>query len=116
MHWKRFWLAKNDSLHPEDLIAALAECDGDVLPNIRELILIGATSPIGSCEAERSFSALRRIKTHLRSTMSQDRLAGLTLMAVHYAESKELDTKAIVKHFVQDNPRCLFLHFNHFYD
>ena len=36
--------------------------------------------PITSCEAERSFSALRRTVSYLRSSMSEERLAGLTLM------------------------------------
>ena len=39
--------------------------------------------PITSCEAERSFSALRRTVSYLRSSMSEERLAGLTLMHLH---------------------------------
>ena len=36
-----------------------------------------------SCEAERSFSGLRRTKTFLRSSMCIERLAGLALMHLH---------------------------------
>ena len=35
--------------------------------------------PITSCEAERSFSSLRRLKTWLRSTMTQERLNNVAL-------------------------------------
>ena len=39
--------------------------------------------PVTSCEAERSFSALRRIKNYLRSTMTEERLTGLALLNIH---------------------------------
>ena len=35
-----------------------------------------------SCSAERSFSALRRIKTFLRSTMGQDRLSSIAVINI----------------------------------
>ena len=41
---------------PDNLIDTLPLPDGDIFPNIRKLILVGYTSPIGSCEAELSFS------------------------------------------------------------
>ena len=36
--------------------------------------------PATSCSAERSFSALRRLKTYLRSTMGQQRVSNITLI------------------------------------
>ena len=39
--------------------------------------------PLTSCEAERSISGIRRLKTHLRSTMKEDRLKGLALLMEH---------------------------------
>ena len=48
-----------------------------------------SSSAIDSClsqtaEAERSFSVLRRLKTYARSTMAEERLAGLSVSATHY--------------------------------
>lgn len=40
--------------------------------------------------------------------MGQERLAGLTLMAMHYSEAQKLETEAVVKTFTQANPRRLF--------
>ena len=37
---------------------------------------------ISSCTPERSFSALKRVKTRLRSTMVQERQKGLLLLSV----------------------------------
>ena len=46
----------------------------DILPVLYKVASILATIPATSCSAEKCFSALRRIKTFLRSTMGQDRL------------------------------------------
>jgi len=46
----------------------------DLVPEILKLIKIMLTVPVSSCTAERSFSALRCLKTFLRSTMTQTRL------------------------------------------
>lgn len=69
---------------------------------------MGCVSPVGSCEAERSFSVLRRVKTHLRATVSEERLAGLTMMAVHYSQALTITADDIVKKFVQAHPRRMF--------
>jgi len=65
-------------------------------------------APIGSSEAERSFSVLRRLKNHLRSTMSEERLAGLTMMAVHYPEASGLSSEQLIERFIKQHPRKLF--------
>jgi hypothetical protein len=38
--------------------------------------------PVTVASAERSFSKLKLLKNHLRSTMSQDRLNGLTTLCI----------------------------------
>ena len=40
--------------------------------------------------------------------MSKERLAGLTMMAVHYAEAMERNTEDVVKRFIEAHPRRLF--------
>lgn len=42
---------------------------------VEVLIRISLVVPVSSCEAERSFSALRRLKTWLRSTVAQERVS-----------------------------------------
>ena len=46
---------------------------------------------VSSCEAERSFSALRRIRSYLRSTMSSERFSGLALMHLHSDVDIDID-------------------------
>jgi hypothetical protein len=47
------------------------------------LLSLFATLPVATASAERSFSCLKRLKTHLRTTMGEDRLSGLAMMAIN---------------------------------
>ena len=64
------------------------------------------TFPVTSCESERSFSALRRLKTFNR-TMSEDSLNGLALMTSH--RDIIIDRNRVLDTFVTENPRRMAL-------
>ena len=66
------------------------------------LLLIGL-SPASFCEEERSFSALRRLKTWLRPTMTQVRLNHVVVCHVHRDILDELSFQKIAKEFVMSN-------------
>ena len=85
---KLYWVEKREAgaTIPDNLKSSIAHADEDVFPNIRVLLILGCIMPITSAEAERSFSLFRRLKTHLRSRMSEGRLASLGLMAMHYVK------------------------------
>ena len=53
------------------------------MKDILQLLCIYGTLTSTSCPAERSFSALRRVKNYLGSTMSQDRLSHVCLLHAH---------------------------------
>ncbi|KAM3842253.1 trace amine-associated receptor 13c-like [Diretmus argenteus] len=53
---------------------------------------------------ERSFSALRRLKTWTRSTMTQKRLTHLTIMHVHSDIVDTLDIHALMREFISITP------------
>ena len=52
---------------PDSIIEALNSADTNFFPNIRKLLILGATSPIGSTEAARATSGIRQLKTPYRS-------------------------------------------------
>lgn len=56
-----------------------------------QLIKILLTISVTSYMTERSFSALRRLKTYLRSTMGQRRLNNITIMYVHSDITNKID-------------------------
>ena len=61
---------------------------------------------MSSCEAERSFSALRHIKSYLRSTMSSERFAGLALM--HLQSDVDIDIDEVCEAFISNDNRKMF--------
>lgn len=65
----------------------------DVFPEVKKLLSLVLTIPATSVVAERSFSCLKRIKTYLRSTMTQDRLSGLAVMSIEKCLLNELSKK-----------------------
>ena len=61
--------------------------------------------PISVASAERSFSALRRLKTYLRNRMSETRLLGLVLLHIHW--DIELDPEKNLDRFAATYKRKL---------
>ncbi|XP_054266894.1 52 kDa repressor of the inhibitor of the protein kinase-like [Macrosteles quadrilineatus] len=82
--WCQKWSSVKKSDRPTQLMTVIDSCDKNFYPNIRYLLCVLASLPVSTCEAERSFSALKRIKTYLRNRMGNERLTGLALMAIHY--------------------------------
>ena len=80
------------------------DADPIFFPNVRELLCILSVLPIGSTEAERSFSCLRQVHTWLCSTMTEERLGNLRVLAVHGFDHI-IETETICKIFEQKNPR-----------
>ncbi|KAH3837370.1 hypothetical protein DPMN_110757 [Dreissena polymorpha] len=79
---------------------------------VREAMIILLTLPATTCTVERPFFALRRVKTWLRSTMSDDRLSGLCLIAVHRDRintDKKMFIQTIIEKFGRDPRRLHFL-------
>ena len=60
-----------------------------ILTEFNKLLKIILIVPVSSCTVERSFSALRRLKTFLRSTMTQNRLNDIALL--HVYRNKNID-------------------------
>lgn len=79
--------------------------DGDLFPNMYILMKILCTLPVTSCECERSISALRQLKSYMRTTMKEDRLNGLALLHVH--NDLEINIERVIDIFAQKHPRRL---------
>lgn len=77
----------------------------NMLDQVIRLIILIKTAPAAAATAERSFSALRRVKTYLRSTMSQKRLTHVMLLHVHKDITASLDLNLVMKEFVARSER-----------
>ena len=63
--------------------------------------------PSTNAVSERSFSAMRRLKTYLRSTMRQTRLNHVLLLNMHKERLDSLDLYIIANDFVRGNEHRL---------
>ncbi|KAJ8913933.1 hypothetical protein NQ315_005731 [Exocentrus adspersus] len=68
---------------------------------VKQALQILLAQPCTTCTIERSFSTLRRVKTWLRSTMTEDRLVGLCMMSVHRKRVLDAKDKFEKKYFVK---------------
>ena len=84
---------------------AQAHAKTNMFPNIAVLLKTLLTLPVSNAEAERSFSALKRLKTYLRSTVGQERLNGLALLGVH--NYIPIPVERVISKFCEKNRRLL---------
>ena len=75
----------------------------DAFPELCKVYAIISAIPISSCTAERSFSALKRVKTRLRSTMVQERLEGLLLLSVERKILLTLTKESVIDSFARSS-------------
>jgi len=82
-----------------------------LLDQVWRLTRLMLVVPATSATAERSFSALRRLKTYSRATMGQPRLNSLLILHCHQDRAENLNLKAIFQKFVCacDQRSVLFL-------
>ena len=65
--------------------------------------------PVSTASAEMSFSGLRRLKTYLRSNMSETRLTALALLHIHHYTN--IDIAEVIREFdASGTQRIALLH------
>ncbi|KAJ8887197.1 hypothetical protein PR048_013412 [Dryococelus australis] len=70
-----------------------------MFPKLKEIFQIALAIPVSSASSERYFSVLKRLKTHLRNTMGQERLASQALLAKEKEDSKQVCRDCIIDEF-----------------
>ena len=84
---------------------SLSPAQSSLLAQVKRLLQLILVMPATNATSERSFSALRRVKTYLRATMGQERLNYLMLLHVHKDRTDALDLKATLNEFVHSEHR-----------
>lgn len=103
--WYRTIARLPNEERPRDALSALQHVT-DTFTNIKILLHILAILPVSTAEGERSFSTLRRLKTYLRNSSSENRLNGLTLLNIYRNMTPSVDN--ILDKFIE-KPRKLKL-------
>jgi hypothetical protein len=96
--------------NPRSLSETLAELDSFLYSTIGRMLLTLLTMPISTTASERSFSAMRRIKTYLHSTMKHERLSSIGILHIH--RSKRVNIEGIIDEFAGVANRRLAFVFN----
>jgi len=79
--WKISWALVDDK--PERLLDILHATNRDLYSAIYSIICILLTMSVSSATNERYFSAIRRVKSYLKSTIGDKWLSNLSLMHIH---------------------------------
>jgi hypothetical protein len=106
--WETNWKQGFEQVIYDSVADTLRNCNELAFPNIFTALKILAVVPVTTCECERSVSALRRMKTWLRSTMVNERLNGLAQM--HINDDITVNVEEVINTFARQNPtRMQFL-------
>ena len=82
------------------VLAGLSTAEKVALSSVLTAVKLLLVMPATNSTSERSFSALRRVKTYLRRTMIQQRLNSLMVLHVHKASTDCLDLMEVAQELV----------------
>jgi len=83
-----------------ECIKALSLAQRSMISEVISLVKLLLVMPAINTTSERLFSALRRVKTYLRSTMTQLRLNNLMMLHVHKDRTNSLNLAEIGNDFI----------------
>ena len=79
-------------------------------PTLKKILQIALTLAVSTAQCERSFSAVKRIKTYLRTVMTEKRLADIALLSIENDLSDKISLDDVVTDFGgQDKNRTIML-------
>lgn len=103
---------KSDVSREQAMYSLIMNKDVDVkesFPNVEMLLRIYLTLMVSNCTGERSFSKLKLIKNYLRTSMNQNRLNCLTIMALERDILREVPVDDIIQKFAEQKARKVFI-------
>ena len=82
-------------------------CNFAVFPVVHDLLIIAVLVPVSTATPERTFSALRLMKTFLRNRTKEERLNGLALM--YFNGDFPINIENVIDRFADLKQRRLIL-------
>ena len=86
-----------------EVLSKLSVAEQSAFSQVWTVMKLLLVMPATNATSERSFSALRRVKSYLRSTMAQSRLNNLMIMHVHKERTDALSLSSVAQEFVNNN-------------
>lgn len=81
----------------------------DLFSEVTKVVRLLLVMPASNASSERAFSAMRRVKTYLRSTMTQKRLNHCMILHCHHIKNDCLDLISVANEFVALNDHRKFV-------
>ena len=107
LRWKAYWTRQSADWRPKRVLEALSNVSIlGTFPSISILLRTFATIPVTTATRERSFSALKYVKSYLRSTMREDRLNGLAQLFIN--KDLMLNHDGVIDEFSKENRRLSY--------
>lgn len=78
-------------------------------PNLVIAYRLLLTFPVSVASGERSFSKLKLIKTHLRSTMTQEKLLNLAILSIENKMIQTINFDDVIENFASIKSRKISL-------
>ena len=95
-----------DIFHMKEYFLSLSQGQRLLVPQVVALLQFILIIPATNATSERSFSALRLLKSYLRTTPLQERLNYLMSLDVHKNRTDVLDMQAVVTKFIGESELC----------
>ena len=76
--------------------------------SIATLLKLALTLPVSSAHDERAFSCLKRVKTYLRSTMTENRLSNLACISINRELVSHISIRELQQPFLNEKTRRIF--------
>ena len=84
----------------KEYVLKMSPSERQLIAEVCNLLQLLVVMPATNAVSERSFSALRRVKNYLRSSMTQERLNHLLLLHTHKQLTDSIDLIAVANEFV----------------
>ena len=75
-----------------DLVETLDLANSQFYSGVYIALVTLLTYPVSTCTAERSFSSMKRLKSPLRSTITDERLSSLAILHIHKYKNVDIDS------------------------
>ena len=74
----------------------------NLIPKVMKVAKLIMVMPARNATSERSFSALKRLKTYMRSSMGHSRLNNLMFIHIHQDMTDNMDLNHVAKDFIKN--------------
>ncbi|XP_065684327.1 zinc finger MYM-type protein 1-like [Hydra vulgaris] len=107
IQFRSYLMSLTENLRPKTIIDVYkmirTEKLQELFPYVDIALRIYLRCPTSNCSAERSFSALKRVKSYLRSRMTSDRLNRLAILSIESVLTIDMNFNEIINTFAKQN-------------